>query len=671
MSSSIGSDRGARRLLGPLAVLSAASLLVGYRFWRIRSFGSFLDEADSIVAGWLVTQGERLYESVFSHHMPLSYVVAHVVAWLSPLDRVSHFRVPVFLGYVISASTLLLPWRPGADKRSPWVAPALFLGLAALALPPLNGQMLLADTLWGFAFVVFAVLLLLPFALGSPVSRRRAALGGAALALVLAGSLIAVYPFAVSCALLVAATILLPEQRSLARRIAGPFLLALLGTTLGILLWVTAFGDLTGFFEQAILFNVHIYGPIYNADIASVRGQLIFAIWSWAIHLLSFLPGPVPFFDLQNALTHLAVLAGLYVFALSVAQSRRGTPSIRRSLYFLSVLPFLLVALFMSLRMRGPGFHGVPGHLLTLALLSGAIGHAADSRRTGLATAGALTLVLSLGLLVRQDPTFHANPPDQDAVASVVPAATHVARETAEHERVVSLNASPYFYLATRRRPAVSSIFYLPWQATWEDPSFSRPATCDELVKRQPRFIYVSTSVGGPYPWDGFGACLDRAIKREYVQIDPERFDGALWERRPLRPLAFSASRHHEAGRFSLMVDQPTGSRPVASSRVRRFETPLVRVTGAAWEENATTPTDESFRRLFVVVARDGFESVIPTAKTRVSPETTGKSAWTGYSATLYPREYRHGTYSLFVRIVREGTHDVWESAPLASLELE
>ena len=39
----------------------------------------FGDVDEKIIAAWLISDGERLYESIFAHHGPLNYMLAHAV----------------------------------------------------------------------------------------------------------------------------------------------------------------------------------------------------------------------------------------------------------------------------------------------------------------------------------------------------------------------------------------------------------------------------------------------------------------------------------------------------------------------------------------------------------------------------------------------------------------
>ncbi len=57
-----------RRLLGWLLIL--LSFCIGMMLLRV---GIFNDEADNLVAGRLILQGQQLYTNIFSHHFPFAY----------------------------------------------------------------------------------------------------------------------------------------------------------------------------------------------------------------------------------------------------------------------------------------------------------------------------------------------------------------------------------------------------------------------------------------------------------------------------------------------------------------------------------------------------------------------------------------------------------------------
>src|SRR5262249_19389562 len=139
---------GVTRSRGALAAAAFAglSLVSGYRFYRLRNYLDFTDENDSIALGWLVKSGERLYRDVFSHHMPLRYMLCHAVALVAPEGRTAPYRILPWLLYVLVA---------GAIARSPLLtteiqgvlAAGLFLGSASALLPlgGLLGHMVLSD----------------------------------------------------------------------------------------------------------------------------------------------------------------------------------------------------------------------------------------------------------------------------------------------------------------------------------------------------------------------------------------------------------------------------------------------------------------------------------------------------------------------------------------------
>ncbi|HEV8267466.1 MAG TPA: hypothetical protein VGR00_04500, partial [Thermoanaerobaculia bacterium] len=331
-----------------LVFFAIVALASGWRFFRLRYWREFSDEGDTIVIGWLVSEGESIYRTVFSHHMPFAYVLAHLVAVLSPTDHVAHFRLVTWLAYLAVGAALTVP--AGSSPARP-VAGAIFLSASALVLPLFNGQMLLAEPIWGALFALFVVKLLLPALFGEPVSAKSAALGGAALALSLATSLAAVYPFAVGLAVVAVVVSSSPEARREAAARAGPFLVAFLGAGLVVLLWVKRFGSVLGLFEEAVLFNFQVYAR-YNGEGTSAISLAAQAVKGFVATLFASLCRPERLADPRSAFVALAVVASVGA-AAAVRRAKRPR--------LLQVAAFPLSLLFVvALRVRDAEFRAIP-----------------------------------------------------------------------------------------------------------------------------------------------------------------------------------------------------------------------------------------------------------------------------------------------------------------------
>ncbi|MDL2719129.1 MAG: hypothetical protein PT977_15410, partial [Acidobacteriota bacterium] len=164
MSSALANAVRLRR--AALLVFVAAIVLSGWRFYRIRNYFDFCDEAAETTSGWLVSNGETLYGSVFSHHMPLAVIVSHLVASVSPTDHPAHFRAAPWSAYVLIA--LAIAFGPCGRRRpaAGALAGAAFLAVASLLAPLLWAQLALNDVFWGAAFAMFLLLLPLPLLFG-------------------------------------------------------------------------------------------------------------------------------------------------------------------------------------------------------------------------------------------------------------------------------------------------------------------------------------------------------------------------------------------------------------------------------------------------------------------------------------------------------------------------
>src|SRR5258706_16477864 len=106
------------------------------------------------------------------------------------------------------------------------------------------------------------------------------------------------------------------------------------------------------------------------------------------------------------------------------------------------------------------------------------------------------------------------------------------------------------------------------------------------LAERRPKFVFLNPyNVWGGWPWEEFGAGLDRTIRRDYVQVEPARFEGRLWERSTTGNGEWGASVTGPASRAVLErieVVHPYGRfiEIGDGDRVSRFDASFLRVSG-------------------------------------------------------------------------------------------
>ena len=118
-------------------VLSAIFAL--FRFWETRYWLEFPDETDNIVVGWLISQGYTLYQDLFAHHMPMTYMLAHTIVTLFPHQDFQQYRMvqPILL----LASALAISKSPVFSKpRGGWIAATLSPNLYFMLVPRLVGK---------------------------------------------------------------------------------------------------------------------------------------------------------------------------------------------------------------------------------------------------------------------------------------------------------------------------------------------------------------------------------------------------------------------------------------------------------------------------------------------------------------------------------------------------
>jgi hypothetical protein len=358
-------NRAGTRSLIAIGLFTLTVLLSAVRFYLLRHYLDFTDEADHTTIGWLLTRGETLYGSVFSHHMPLPYVAAQLVASLSPTDHPAHFRVVPWLGYLAVAAAIvgspLVRRNPGAGL----LAGSAFLVLASISLPPFLGHMLLADVLGGCGLSVSVALVVLPALTGFDLMARDAAIGGIGLGLALAASPPVILPAAAALAGVGCLGAVAPRQTPSAIRLAGFFLLGLAISLSVIGIWLVLFGRPAGFVEEVLDFNRRYYGPIALAPYGpTADGVLRGQAREWQ----DLIQGAVPLTILQRemvlaflSLVFAATAAGAFLAGRKGAGTRHGATTRR-----LVAVASLLVMFFFSAP-RGFDFRGLPFFITALA----------------------------------------------------------------------------------------------------------------------------------------------------------------------------------------------------------------------------------------------------------------------------------------------------------------
>jgi len=486
-------------------------VLSAWNFWRLRYASIWLDESDNVVVGWLLSEGGRLYDTVFSHHLPLAYITSHMVAVISPNDDLAHFRlVPMLVCLATGTSILVSPVTRSGEKS--WLAASLFVLATATLAPLWWGTLLLTDLLCGYLLVVFAACLWLPLCLGRAPGRWHAAAGGGALAAWVSGSLITVYPALIVAAMGSGLVLASAPHREAAVKCVPP---ALLGAVVVLALqfgWVLAMASLPGLVEQALVFNFEFYGPWqgYVKGSASALDVVTRGVADTLSKWTSDLWHPE---DAGGWLTPVALVssAGLgLAAAVSLGTTRR-----ERSVAVGLGMTFGFLLLAATLRLRGEGSHAAPYYVWILGAGALSLALAPPKMRGGIA-ACALLLGATLVWSEREHLRFDRSVPALNRMVSArLRPFEYVREHTSPDERFLSINAEPLGYLIARRHPAHRAVFYLPWQAAWE-ASRSAPSSCEQVRANPPSFVYYNPTPVHGHSWESFGACFQQLIEELY-----------------------------------------------------------------------------------------------------------------------------------------------------------
>jgi hypothetical protein len=516
------------RRLAPFAgafAFAVATGMLAWRLWRLRYFGVWIDESDNVVIGWLLSEGERLYGTLFSHHMPLAYMAGHLVALLSARDDLAHFRLLPPLAYVATGLAFVgSPLAARAADRG-WVAGALFVAATGLFAPIWSGTLLVTDVLWGCAFVASAASLWLPLCLARPPSRGRALFGGAALGVWVSGSLITVYPLLVQGLVLGVLLSVSSRHRAVMRRALAAAALGAAGVAAFELIWMLRHAEFGGFVEQALLFNFRFYGPAQGHR--DVAGGAFGVLWGGVSDTVRIWAQALSAPRRADPATWFAALAVAVSVGLGVAIARSVSRG-RRAALPLAVVAMLILA--ASLRLRGEGFHAAPYYLWLLGGAAAGVCLLGEASRLGVA-AGAMIVA---GLIT--GPAWGSlrldwNEPDlRRTLGRMLPTFEYVRAHTLPDQRFLSLNVEPLGYLLARRHPAHPAVFYLPWQAAWER-SRNEPDSCARARAESPPFVFYAPQEVQGHPWLEFGSCFDALVRERYERVlDPQTRD--LWRLR-------------------------------------------------------------------------------------------------------------------------------------------
>lgn len=501
------------------AFLAASAAWLIYRLSYGLSFGAYGDESEKIVAMGLVAEGGRLYESVFAHHGPVNYILAHLVGSAVSTDALAPYRAMQIVVMLAGFLLLLLSSVPrSAIERRFFVGVAMLLYGAYFY--SLRGHMLLYHTICGLAFANIVFLYLLPSALGTAQQHRLFFLSGIWAAI----ALFSAYSLLLPLGLLFLSAVSFNAGWRFDRRQHLQFVrttfLGLLAGAVPIVLWMAVFADLRGYLVYHFYFNQVIYSSFLDFSFLTAWGQF----------LNIFFPDP------RKVWPVLVMIATPIVVGIAIRHRRRV------GLYdVIGGLLFFLALVYLNARDAGEIWKSAPLQLTCLVLLAYAVTrlfvHHSRSDRMVALGAGGLTIVSILVAGIMWIGTFTQYSLSQAALTRLASVGERQRLDYAEQRAwlddrfapdvpMLAFPFVPAAYHLLGRRPAIDTFYYLPWQAAYEQSPIAGYESdfCDELRAAEPRIVLLApTDLIWGISMNEVAPCVPEYLAEDFIDTPFER----------------------------------------------------------------------------------------------------------------------------------------------------
>jgi hypothetical protein len=475
----------------------------------------FGDVDQKIISAWLISDGETLYGSIFAHHGPLNYMIAHAVYVFSESKDLALYRIIqwVIIGLcavAIAASPILMHWRQRIYAAS------TFLILVAVLHPSWRGYELLYNMHGGMLFTTALSLLFLPLLLGFRIPSLAAGIAGSAMVAMVA----AAYPFVVPLGFLfIATSLLLLAQGRLWRSTKELFMPVVIGAILMLMLvgvWLALNGDLVGYFVYHFYFNQVVYAPFIDFDplLAFKQftriGQLRFG---WALLILL-----------------------IFCLWLFMSISRRQKENINwRDRILLLIGSGVMLAAFLFLNPRDSfEFKMAALQVTSVALFSMFTARCVTlpSNESNIPVWNIALPLLLFFLIALTQFTHLLGMLSRDVVEMKTKSSASAKMEiiidavqswVGPSEPIQALVFNPHWYLLTGRRPASGHFYYFPWQAAYSRaPIMGKNIDiCADLERVRPEvIIWDHWKVWGEYELKDYEPCLYELMITQYESVE-------------------------------------------------------------------------------------------------------------------------------------------------------
>lgn len=493
------------------------------RFYYLRYFMNIPDEADNFVVGWLISRGRIIYDTVFSHHMPLAYIFAHLVAILSPTDDTTHFRIVIPILYVfVSISFIISPVK--MDRKIKYFMAIIFLMIIMAVAEHWLGHMFLIDTIWGCFFAIFLNILIIPLItstfdenISSYKFKILMLTSGISFFTWVSGTLVAFYPFVISLGLLL---IFLVSKINHDISSKVYFFLGCLIALMIQIVWLLKFGSIHGFIDEAILFNLNVYSKFAIPDVSGHGSVFI-------NHLISLNKCVKQFINAPSQMDRYAEFLMFMFIAVLIFMYKKNILKIKSIILMLILLSLFSISL--SSRELG-GFHTAPFYIFSICIGVWCIGFFYYAKnKNKIRSAVILSLIILfypyavMTLKIIYAPAS-CNAEYIDYIKPLQSTIEYIKMNTDDQDYIASFVLNPILYLETKREPAHSGIFYLPWNSL-DEAQKNDYKTCRELKNNMPKFIWLDRwAVWDLLKWSDYAKCIDEFVNEKYVLVDGVKY---------------------------------------------------------------------------------------------------------------------------------------------------
>jgi hypothetical protein len=457
-----------------IAVIYKQFLLLDYVEWG--------DESETIVVTKMLASGSMLYAEIFNHHGPLVFAPGFILEKFGSFGIGSH---RVFIA-ILTDIALLSIFRSSLNSSN--VGRLFVASVSAFTVFMFMPEFFSHTYQYQVLCAFISVIILVEYVI--PIIKNNSSVNFNAVAL--SNFLIFCLPF---LAVTYVPWAFLLFVSSFKRINLKPVALGCIASIAINILFMLAISSFEGYYQFHILMNSEIL-PLFQNEIT------------------------INYF-LSVIYTSLTIDKFNFFWALMLFISLAGLATFEKSFPWRSLL---LGAGFLSLLIRGAGFHNLPFYISLLPML--VIFKPSFYKSTH------FNYFMVLWLLFASSKLLMFNDDErklfkEKAIPKNTPFSELVKSLTAENEKILAYSFQNFEYIASNRLPASGHFFYLPWQDLYlknPNPKFAYNP-CDDLAAINPKLLLIDKfdkwSSKRVSNWGGgaYGECIQKYVDANYFQF--------------------------------------------------------------------------------------------------------------------------------------------------------